>query len=135
MDEEEGHIIDRLYDFVARRDVRQRFRVFYHEQREVLATLRDAGEEQPHEAHDAYRKWERLLEDDISEFLGAEGLEPHAFYEMCQQAQRDDDGSAAALDTLALVLSALDFASFVSIATAAVREQRQAEADADAMGL
>eukprot|EP00936_MAST-01D_sp_MAST-1D-sp1_P001289 g1289.t1 len=129
-------LMDQLYDFCARRNVRQRFRVFYFEHRSTFSGLNTDDDEQPHEMMVAFQRWEELVEEDIAEFLAEFGMEHTMFYESCakfQHEQHDDDSALA--DTLQIVLSALDFWTFVKLMKAQVREQQDADADAESMGL
>ena len=129
-------LADQLYDFCARRNMRQRFRVFYFEHRSTFAGLNTDEDEQPHEMMVAFQRWEELVEEDIAEFLAEFGMEHTMFYESCakfQHEQHDDDSALA--DTLQIVLSALDFWTFVKLMKAQVREQQDADADAESMGL
>ena len=135
VEEDGGVLVDQLYEFCAKRNMRKRFRVFFFEHRSMFAGLGADDDEQPHELLAAFQRWEELFEEDVAEFLAESGMNHTMFYESCLKFQHEGNDDGASADTLKMVLSALDFSTFVNLMRAQVREQCDADADAESMGL
>ena len=100
VEEDGGVLVDQLYEFCAKRNMRKRFRVFFFEHRSMFAGLGADDDEQPHELLAAFQRWEELFEEDVAEFLAESGMDHTMFYESCLKFQHEGNDDGASADTL-----------------------------------
>ena len=89
-------ILERLHEHGEQRDVQQRFVDFFQSRCGVFAQLDDADDEQPLEAMQAFKDYERLFEEDVAQFLESEETSAEQFAQICEKV-RDDAGSDSAM--------------------------------------
>jgi hypothetical protein len=100
----------------------------------VFVDLDDADDEQPLEAMEAFKEYEQLLEQDITDFLSAEEMEVQQFVEYCAKVQDDDDIEREDKMLLQIFLSALDYTGFVELMKTQASYNEEAKSAADDLG-
>jgi hypothetical protein len=127
-------LVLRLHDFCEERDSRRTFIEFYQSRCGVFVDLDDADDEQPLEAMEAFKEYEQLLEQDITDFLSAEEMEVQQFVEYCAKVQDDDDIEREDKMLLQIFLSALDYTGFVELMKTQASYNEEAKSAADDLG-